>query len=58
MDDAAWSSLLLHQKLRPVQQIDARAGGIRITGPSRAGAFAGDRRLLVDMRRLHGETTT
>lgn len=25
MDDA-WSSLLLHQKLRPVQQIDARAG--------------------------------
>lgn len=26
MDDDAWSSLLLHQKLRPVQQIDARAG--------------------------------
>ena len=32
------SSLLLHQKLRPVQQIDARAAG---TGPFRAGAFAG-----------------
>jgi len=34
------SSLLLHQKLRPADRC-ARAAGIRITGPFRAGAFAG-----------------
>lgn len=59
MDDA-WSSLLLHQKLRPVQRIDARAGGHPDHWSiSRRRFCRGPETACwsVDMRRLHGETT-